>query len=98
MSTVKNCAIDGAPGARLARICLSRHPGRSRLKRRVDLNAGSFQRLDQLLGVLAVARFDEELYLRAADRSGAEDALVLDLDDVAAGRAETPGDRGRAPR
>src|SRR3954470_2433955 len=56
------------------------------------------KRAHQRIGVLAIARLDEELDFGRAHRRGAEEALVLDLDDVAAGFCNRPSDLGEAAR
>src|SRR4051812_17267415 len=70
---------------------------RSGLRSR-DLDAVTREQRDQRLGMVAIARLDEELHLRAADRSRAEDALVLHFDDVAAGLGDQRRHLGEAAR
>ncbi len=60
------------------------------------LDAVFLQQGHQRAGVLAVARLDEEFDLGGAHRCGAEDALMLDLDDVAARLGDESGDLGEA--
>src|SRR5438067_822988 len=58
---------------------------RKRASRNRNPDSLFLERAHQRAGVLAVARLDQELDLGRAHRGGAEDALVLDFDDVAAG-------------
>src|SRR4051812_47551099 len=75
----------------------TRSASRSSLRSR-DLDAVTREQRDQRLGMVTVARLDEELHLRAAHGGRAEDALVLHFDDVAAGLGDQRRHFGEAPR
>src|SRR6185436_681217 len=66
------------------------------LSERSDLYPVVAERAEKLVGVAAVARLDQELDLGRSHRGGAEDPLMLHLDDVAAGGGDQSGDLGEA--
>ena len=63
-----------------------------------DGEAVGLQRRDQLAHVVAVARLDGDVEVGGLGDHAAEQALVLDLDDVAAGLADDGGDAGELAR
>ena len=85
-----------AAGERTVEIGIAHGPNLRRALLHDYRDALVFQGFYQFFGVAPVPRLDEELHLGAAHRGGAEDALVLHLDDVAAGLGDHPRHLGEA--